>query len=366
MKIGRPRIIMRYLHTEFIRNFLLALFGLTILILIGNLFDELARLTRQDPPAWAVAAYFVLRVPYLLAQAMPLAVLIGTLFTLTSMLRSHELIAMRAGGVDQWALAWPILAPALVVSLGMIAFDETVVPWANSRSAEIKRVHIRKQPLHELEVVNRAAVWTVDGKLVYAEQANGEEGLLHRVTIAEIYGRKLLGRVDAESARPERGAWVLTKALVCRWRKDEMDTRRVRRAVYPLAETMGNFLRDERELKEQSMRELRDNIRKLRQAGRDYSSERVFYHLKWAFPFASVIVALLALGISFTFQTNPREGVAASVTVAILSAIAYIFLVQFGQVLGMGGVLPPVISMWMANVVFFVAGVILLWRAWRW
>ena len=49
----------------------------------------------------------------------------------------------------------------------------------------------------------------------------------------------------------------------------------------------------------------------------------------------------------------------------ILSAIAYIFLVQFGQVLGMGGVLPPVISMWMANTVFFAAGVALLWRAWR-
>jgi len=357
---------MRYLHTSFVRNFLLALAGLTILILIGNLFDELARLTRQNPPAWAVASYFVLRVPYLLAQAMPLAVLIGTLFTLTAMLRSHELIAMRAGGVDQWALALPILVPALVVSLGMIVFDETVVPWANSRSSMIKRVYIRKQPRAEFFIAKRAAVWTADGKLVYALWANGEEGLMHRVTIAELYGRKLLGRVDAETARPDRGAWTLTNALVCRWRKDDMDARFVRHAVYPLRETMGSFLQTERELKEQSMAELRETMRKLRQAGRDYSSERVFYHLKWAFPFASVIVALLALGISFTFQTNPREGVAASVTVAVGAALLYIVLVQFGQVLGIGGVLPPVISMWMANVVFLVAGVVLLWRAWRW
>jgi len=364
--MSRPRLIMRYLHTEFIRNFSMALAGLTILILIGSLFDELARLTRQSPPVWAVAAYFLLRVPYLLAQAMPLAVLIGTLFTLTTMLRSHELVAMRAGGVDQWALARPILSPALAVSLFMIVFDETVVPWANLKSSEIRRVYIRKLPLHEWLVQKRAAVWTSGGRLVYADMANGEDGLLHRVTIAEFYRGKLLGRVEAETARPDKGAWVLSRALICRWRKNEMDAHRAARAVYPLVETMENFLQEERELKTQSVRELGARIRKAEQAGRDSRSERVFYHLKIAFPFASVIVALLALGISFAFQTNPREGMAASIVVAIVAVFCYILLVQFGQALGTGGVLPPPVAMWMANVVFFVTGAVLLWRAWRW
>jgi lipopolysaccharide export system permease protein len=268
--------------------------------------------------------------------------------------------------VDQWALARPILSPALAVSLFMIVFDETVVPWANLKSSEIRRVYIRKLPLHEWLVQKRAAVWTSGGRLVYADMANGEDGLLHRVTIAEFYRGKLLGRVEAETARPDKGAWVLSRALICRWRKNEMDAHRAARAVYPLVETMENFLQEERELKTQSVRELGARIRKAEQAGRDSRSERVFYHLKIAFPFASVIVALLALGISFAFQTNPREGMAASIVVAIVAVFCYILLVQFGQALGTGGVLPPPVAMWMANVVFFVTGAVLLWRAWRW
>lgn len=363
---GAPRILQRYLFTLFLHNLGLALFGLVMLILLGNLLDELPRLMRFKPPAGALAAYFALRVPWTMAQAIPLGVLIGVLFTLAGLLRSHELVAMRAGGMSQWDIAWPFLVPALVISILTIAFDETVVPWANRRSAEIKRVDIRHQPVRDILYTTRAALWAPTGQLVYADAANGEEGVLTRVMIAEFTGGKLLGRVDADVARPERGAWLLDRAQVYRWHRGDVELRRSGHAVYPLAVGMEDILQEDRELKQQSVRELRTTIRRLQMAGKDARSELVFYHLKWAFPFASLIVAMLALGISFTFQTNPREGMALSFTVALVAAISYIGMVQFGQALGVGGVLPPIIAMWLANVVFLVAGVTLLWRAWRW
>jgi lipopolysaccharide export system permease protein len=113
------------------------------------------------------------------------------------------------------------------------------------------------------------------------------------------------------------------------------------------------------------MAELREAIRMLQKAGRESGEEQVFYYLKWAFPFANFIVALLALGISFTFQTNPRTAPAASFGVAMGAAVSYIAFEQLGQVLGVGGVMPPLIAMWMANIVFLFAGLLLLWRSWR-
>ena len=360
-----PKALIRYLFSEFIRSFALALGGLALLILLGNLFDELSRLVKYDPPPLAVAAYFACRLPYLISQAVPLAVLVGTLLTVTGMLKSQELTAMRAGGMSQWMISLPFIAPALGISLLMVGFNELVVPRANLKASEIKRVHIRKMEVRDIRLVDRAAIWTADGKLVYAEHVNGEEGILTGVTIAEFYGRKLLSRWDVAQVRPEPGMWTFDRAQLYRWRQGKATLRRYSKTAFPAAEGIGYFLKEDRELKTQTMKELSATIQRLKQSGLPYRDAVIFFHLKWAFPFANVIVALLALGISFRFQTNPREGTAMAFGAAILSAICYIGLIQFGQALGIGGVLPPIFAMWMANLVFLIIGIVLLWRAWR-
>jgi len=356
----------RYLLSSFVKNFALTLTALVLILLLANVFDEFNKVIRNHPPAWAIAGYFLTGLPLTLAQALPMAVLVATLFTLAGMLRSHELVAMRAAGMSQWALALPFLAPTLVLSLLTIVFGETVLPWATAQHLMIKKVYIRKQPLHELTSLNRAAVWSADGKrLVYAAQASGPDGVLHGVTILEFSGLTVATRVDAELARPIPGAWELEHAQVYRWHGTVPELDRHRLAVYPLTESMKDFLQEPRPVETLSMGELRESIRMLQRAGRESGEEQVFYYLKWAFPFANFIVALLALGISFTFQTNPRAAPAAAFGVAIGAAVCYIAFEQFGEVLGVGGLLPPLLAMWMANAVFLAVGIVLLTRAWR-
>ncbi len=361
--------MMKYLLMEFLKNLGLSLAGLVLVITLGNVFDEIFRVLRHDPPAWAAAAFMACKVPKTITEATPLAVLLATLFTLATMLKSHELIAMRAGGMSQYAIATPFLASALVISLLSVAFTATVVPWANHKRGQIKRVHFYKQPLLETRrVAKRVALWTswvLGSRLVYVEEANARDNLLREVTIIEFKGLNLIARVDAASARPVKGAWELKGAQVYRWRRDGLRLYLHRLAVYPVQAVMDDFLRGDKPVEAQTMSDLTRSIERLKKTGREYRREQVFYYLKWVIPFASVIVALLGVGISFNFQTNPREGQAAAFGVAIVVALAYIGLVQLGKTLGVGGVLPPLIAVWMANVIFLVVGLVLLWRAWR-
>jgi len=367
LKRGWSPLLLNYLLKDFLLSLAVCMFGLVLVLTLGNVFDELNRVIRNGPPVWAIMAYFAYKVPYNVTASAPLAVLIGTLFTLTRMLRSHELIAMRAGGMSQYAIAAPFLVVSIMVSMLVLAFDETVLPWANGMRSEIKKVHIRKLPLHEWMTVKRAAIWTSAGRLVFAREANGEEGVLKRVTIVEFAGRKPVGRIDALSARPVKGAWSLEQAQVYRWRgPTRVSLNRAARGVYPATETMEDFLQEDRPLDAMTMSDLKIAIERLRKAGKYHGAEQVFYYFKWAFPFASFIVALLGLGISFAFQKNPREGMAASVFVAVVSAVGYLGLVKMGETLGVGGVLPPLLAVWIANIVFLAAGLVLLWRAWRW
>jgi lipopolysaccharide export system permease protein len=137
------------------------------------------------------------------------------------------------------------------------------------------------------------------------------------------------------------------------------------RLTWPVAAGLEEFVREDKPVETQSMAELREAIRSLRLAGKDFNEELVFYYFKWAFPCASFIVALLGLGIAFAFQTSPREGPAKAFGVASFAAAGYIGLIQFGQALGVGGVLPAPLAAWLANIVFLTAGLVLLRRGWR-
>ncbi len=372
-RVRVPWLIGRYLLAEFLRNFGGALVAITMLLTLGKVFEEINRVVRDGPPAWTVLAYFACRIPHNMTMAAPLSVLLGTLFTLARMLRSHELVAMRAGGVGQFAIAAPFLIPALLVSVGVLVFDETVLPWANLTRMRIRRTYIRPQNAREWQTALRAAAWTERGQLVYAEEANGETGVLRGVTIVEFAGRTPVARVDAASARPAlrgtsgraRDGWRLEQAQAYRWTGNRVQLDLADRMSWPVAAGLEDFVREDKPVETQSMAELQEAIRSLRLAGKDYNEELVYYYFKWAFPCASFVVALLGLGIAFAFQASPREGPAKAFGVARFAAAGYIGLIQFGQALGVGGVLPAPVAAWIANVVFLGVGLAFLRRGWR-
>lgn len=361
-----PRILTRYILGDFLTHFAVSLVGIVMVMMLSTIFDSLRGLLKYDPSIFLIAAFYAARIPYNISAAVPLAALIASLLTLAKMLRSYELIAMRAGGLSPTAIAVPILAASFCISILTFAFTETVLPWSNRMAREIKFVYIRKVPLSELRMVNKAALWTSGGALVYADEANGEDGLLKGVSIFEFHGMELVGRVDADSAVQTGGMWEMKNSQAYRWNGERPRLERSSRAIYPMLERIGDFLQEDVPPDNLSMGELKVVIEKLRKAGREYGTEQVFYYFKTAFPFAAFIVTLLGLGVTFHFQTNPRSGITASFGVAFFSALFYIGLVQFGQALGVGGVIPPLIAVWMANAVFLVVGLALLWKAWKW
>jgi lipopolysaccharide export system permease protein len=356
---------MRRLLLEFLVNFGLAFTGLIMVVTLGTMFEELNRVLKYQPPVWAAGAYFALKIPLLVSMSMPLAVLLGVLFTLAGMLRSHEMVAMRAGGISQYAIAAPFLASAFLISLLTIVWGEIVVPYANAKRVAVKRTYILKQIVPSWKLAHKVGVWTARGQLVYAELANAGEGLLRDVIIMDFDGINPVGRVDASLARPIKGAWELENMQSYRWKNGQPSLRQRKKAVYPIAEGMEDIIFEGKPAETQTMADLKRSIEQLKRTGQDYGAEQVFYHLKWSYPFASFIVALLAVGISFSMQTNPRDGPARAFGVAIVTAGGYIVLQQLGQTFGIGGVVGPVVATWTPNVVFLAIGIYLLWKGWR-
>jgi lipopolysaccharide export system permease protein len=109
-----------------------------------------------------------------------------------------------------------------------------------------------------------------------------------------------------------------------------------------------------------NIRELKKYILTLRKRGDPVKGELVELYSKISFPLAIFIIALigapLALGIG-------RGGFFLNFGISIAIAFTYWGVISLGKSLGKGGMLPPFLSAWIANLIFAGLGIYLICKA---
>jgi lipopolysaccharide export LptBFGC system permease protein LptF len=99
-------------------------------------------------------------------------------------------------------------------------------------------------------------------------------------------------------------------------------------------------------------RQLRAYIAQLRASGSPTVAATVQLHRKVAFPFATVIMALLAVPFAVT---TGRRGAMYGIGFGIALSIAYWVILNVFSAMGEGGVLTPTLAAWAPNLLFGVA-----------
>jgi lipopolysaccharide export system permease protein len=120
------KILTRYVLSELLQVFLVALTALTLFMLIVGLVKE----AQQQGLG---LLQIVMLVPYVLPEAMRFAVPGTMLFAVASVFgrlsASNELTALKAAGITPLAAIWPALGLALVVSFVSVWLNDIAVSW---------------------------------------------------------------------------------------------------------------------------------------------------------------------------------------------------------------------------------------------
>ena len=91
------KVLTQYILTEFLKPFLMAVAGFSVLFLLVQIFNDMHFIMEFKPNFWVALKYFSLHIPGFIIQIIPIACLFGVLFSLSSLSKGNELIAMRAG-----------------------------------------------------------------------------------------------------------------------------------------------------------------------------------------------------------------------------------------------------------------------------
>jgi len=353
----------RYVLKQFIATAFFSLLIFTVVFVAVNMMDNLDDFLDRHATVGMIATYYLYYIPEIIKLMIPMGMLLSALFTTGRLSTYNELGALKSGGMSLYRFMAPLLLFAMVVSAGSIYFNGWVVPYANKKKFEIGRNYFQKG----VEFVSRNNIFIQDSmtRILSIGMFDDHANEAIQVSIQDFDAADptaIVARYDA--AKMEWNPSLKTWKLVSGTERTFTPAGESVRSFDVFSIGVLNFSPDDIRKKQQKPEEMNytdlgEFIANQQRAGHEVSRWLVDYYGKIAFPFASVIVVLF--GVPFS-SVKRRSGLGVEFGIAIGICFLYIIFLQISQAFGYNGDLHPLLTAWLANIVFLCAGLYNLWR----
>jgi len=357
------RTVDRYLAGEFTRllGWILLVFVCVYLVVD---FSRIDSFLEHQAAVQDIVGYYVFKLPLIVFQTVPVAVLLSTMLLFATLTRHNEIVAFRACGVSLFRLVLPVLVCGVAVSGLTFLANEYVVPFTTRRMEYIEKVRIKKEKPRS--IFKDGNLWfRGEGNVFYCiRYCEPEEGVLRGVTIFKLdEGFGLEFRVDADEMRWVKGGWRLYQATLRRL-QDNDRVGRVERyaelALPQLREQPEDFREAQKDPFAMSYAELKAFISESERRGYDTARYRVDLYGKFSLPLISLV--MIVLGIPFSLRLNRSGGRMVGFGLSVILGFVFWVVLAMGLAMGHGGRLPPWLAAWGPNLLFGGLGVYLLFR----
>ncbi|MFQ5693532.1 MAG: LPS export ABC transporter permease LptG [Nitrospinota bacterium] len=354
------RLLTRYVGSQFLRILWVSLLAFLTIYLIVEFFERVDDFLEKSAPLTAMIAYFAYKIPEIVMQVGPAAILLSSVFSLLILGRNNEITAMRACGLSLYRLALPILVWGAIGSLALFLAGEYLLPITNRKVNQIVQVHIRKRP--PKWVIRKNNIWyRSENRIIWHIQSfDPDRNLLKNVTLYRLSpSGRILERVDAKTVQWDGRGWAFRNGRHRKFSSQGItETEGFAEARALVTERPEDFKQIKKEPGEMNLGEMRDYIRGLRANGVDDTKYVVDMNAKLAYPLVGLIMALV--GIPFSLKTGRSGGLARSLVLTLVIGFSYFILFYTGVSLGHAGTLPPFVAAWSTNIIFLAAGAYLM------
>lgn len=354
------RTLDRYVFGSWLRIFVLTALGFPLVSILINLTDTLNRLLDRGLTMREIVVSYVYSIPENAFLVMPAAVLFATVFTVGAMGRHSELTAAKAGGMSFHRLVSPIFVAA-VLATGLAFVVGEMAPGATARQAEIQKSKVTRSTRSRYNFVYRAdAGWVYTVRSLDVGTRQLKQLLLERQGNGVQYPGLII-TADSATWNDSTRHWQLSggtsRVVVGPSRQATFAFRTMR--LRALTQSPADLLAEPKAPDEMRYAELGRYIDGLKRSGNDANKLIVEQSLKLALPATCLIIALF--GAPLAVQA-PRAGAAIGVAISLGTTVIFLLVTQIMKAVGAGGLIDPTLAAWLPNMVFLVAGLVLLAR----
>ncbi len=360
------KILRNYFLKEFIGPLFLALGVLTFVMILGNLIKIADMVINKGVDIMHVSKLLLFMIPYLLTYTMPISVLTAVLLSLGRFSSDNEITTIRASGIHLFSLIFPLLTVGLILSLVLVIFNDRVIPYAHFASRKtIMEIGV-KNPTAALEP--GIFINSFEKYILFIYRIDGNK--MTNIRIYEPQGenksaRTIVAKKGEFIALPEKN---MIKLKLMEGTSDEPDPEnpnnffKLNFKTYFMSLNLGqmqNKDKIEKKPKDMTIKELRNEIKKIEKEGIDPAPLITEINEKISLAFSCFV--LMLFGIPLAIITRRREK-SINFGIAFLTVGVYYLMLLGSEALSMQGILNPRIAMWIPNIILGSIGAYLTYR----
>jgi lipopolysaccharide export system permease protein len=355
------KLIDKYIVKKFLSTFVLSIVLLLLIIIAFDVSEKIDEFIDRKAPLHAIVFHYYLNfIPYFINLFSPLFVFIAVVFVTSKMAGNTEIIAILSTGVSFRRLLKPFVFTGIFLALFSFFLQNFMIPPANAVRLEFEYDYIRKnKPIGVRDIHMQLS----PGEYVYLQSFTFQSHTAQQFTLETIdFATGMSKKLSADIAKYDttNGHWLLTRVYI-RTMRDSVETLHFRQTVdTTLALTPKDLNKDLENVDVLDFFELNRHIKQQKMRGADNISQlEVERHRRIAFPFATVILTIIGVAVS---SRKTRGGTGLHIGIGLSLSFGFILFMQVSSTFATNGNLPPMLAVWIPNIVF--AGI--AWMLVKW
>ena len=350
-----------YIVKKFLGTFFFTLTLILLIVIIFDISEKIDDFLENEVSLNAIIfEYYFNFIPYFGNLFSPLFIFISVIFFTSKMANDTEIIAIINSGMSFKRLLKPFMISAVI--LGMVSFilGNFIIPPSNSERINFENKYLKNKRYSSAKNIH---MQLQPGQYMYMQSFNTTRNIGYKFTLENFKDGRLQSKLKSDYVQYDTLShkWIINKYEIREFKTiGEIITTGARIDTI-LNLSPDDFTKQKSLVETMNMFELNDYIAKEELKG----SEQIVYHKiekhkRIAFPFASIILTLIAVAIA---SRKIRGGIGVHLGIGMLITFTYILFMQVSTTFATNSNLAPALAVWMPNLCYMVLAGVLLYKA---
>ena len=190
------RVIDRYFLKEFLPPCVFSVFALTFILLMDQLFRLIDLIVRKGLALAIVGQILIYTLPFIISFTAPMAILVAIVMSFGRFSQDNEILILKTSGISFFSILRTPLVVVGIIMVGLMMFNNFIVPEANHRASNLLTDVARKRPAVRLP----EGVFTNEfpGYTIYIRKKDERTSKIHDIAIYDLKNSLIITAPEGE------------------------------------------------------------------------------------------------------------------------------------------------------------------------
>ena len=357
------KILDRYIIRKFLGTYIFAIMMIIVVVVIFDYVEKIDDFTTTHAPLKEIFFdYYLNFIPFFINQFSALFTFIACIFFTSKLAYQTEIVAMLSGGMSFKRLMWPYFIAASVITSVSLVLSLWVIPISQRDCVAFEQKYIPRRQRFQYD---RHIYRQVEpGTFVYIRGFSKNSLQASFLALEKYEGSFMRSTLEASEVKfdNETKRWTAPKYITRSFADNGQETFTQNRNLDTLLNLDVVELGRMNELiKTMNIVELNEFIDQQRAKGSDSIRQlEVEHHTRFAYPIGTFILSLIGVSLS---SRKVRGGTGLHIGIGIALCFSYIMLNRIFEEFAKGGTLPPMLAVWLPNIIYTLIAIYLYRKA---